>query len=199
MVPGASPVGTLFAALAKLQLGTLRSNNQFKWYVEKITQPYQEPFGTRILQGVRWTLPKSAFELLGGKITGSLAATFVPVQRQSVGVVGAPNGRCGLGTCCGALRCCRLPQQIILRSRTNDSGDTSELVHHHDRPGRSPRSPCFANGPRTRRLNQETRRCKENCRRECATPGTHLSEERSARPSHSDGRKLRPECFLAAQ
>lgn len=37
------------------------------------------------MQGVMWTLPKKLFEVLGGRLTGSVAVTFVPARRQAEG------------------------------------------------------------------------------------------------------------------
>jgi hypothetical protein len=48
----------------------------FDWYVEKVTVPAAARHG--VMQGVVWAIPKEMFELLGGRLTGSLALSFIP-------------------------------------------------------------------------------------------------------------------------
>jgi len=48
----------------------------FDWYVEKVTVPAAAHHG--VMQGVVWAIPKEMFELLGGRLTGSLALSFIP-------------------------------------------------------------------------------------------------------------------------
>jgi hypothetical protein len=48
----------------------------FDWYVEKVTIPAAHSHG--VMQGVVWVIPKEMFELLGGRLTGSLAVSFIP-------------------------------------------------------------------------------------------------------------------------
>jgi len=75
---GAAP---LLSALGKLQVGTVpQGANGFEWYVEKVTTAGVE--GRGILQGVMWSLPKKMFEELGGRLTGSLAVSFIPCPEQ---------------------------------------------------------------------------------------------------------------------
>jgi hypothetical protein len=76
---GAAPV---LSALSKLQIGTVPQGAQgFDWYVAKVSTAGQESRG--VLQGIMWTLPKQMFEALGGRLTGSLAVSFVPCQDKS--------------------------------------------------------------------------------------------------------------------
>ena len=71
---GAAPV---LSAVAKLQIGSVPQGVKgFDWYVEKITIPAAHSHG--VMQGVVWAIPKEMFELLGGRLTGSLAVSFIP-------------------------------------------------------------------------------------------------------------------------
>ncbi len=53
----------------------------FDWYVEKVTVPTGHSHG--VMQGVVWAIPNEMFELLGGRLTGSLAVSFVPTATTS--------------------------------------------------------------------------------------------------------------------
>lgn len=71
---GAAPI---LSAIARLQLGSVPQGVKgFDWYVEKVTVPPAKSHG--VLQGIVWAIPKEMFELLGGRLTGSLAVSFVP-------------------------------------------------------------------------------------------------------------------------
>jgi hypothetical protein len=74
---GAAPI---LSAMSKLKIGSVpQSVKGFDWYVEKVT------FGSHergIMQGICWTLPRVMFDLLGGRLAGSVALSFVPMQRQ---------------------------------------------------------------------------------------------------------------------
>jgi hypothetical protein len=71
---GAAPV---LSAMAKLQIGSVPQGVKgFDWYVEKVTVPAAQSHG--VMQGVVWAIPKEMFELLGGRLTGSLAVSFIP-------------------------------------------------------------------------------------------------------------------------
>lgn len=48
----------------------------FDWYVEKVTFGAAAEHG--VMQGVVWAIPKEMFEQLGGRLTGSLAVSFIP-------------------------------------------------------------------------------------------------------------------------
>jgi hypothetical protein len=81
VVPGVGAVAAgaapILSAMSKLQVGTVpQSVKGFDWYVEKVTVPAAESHG--VMQGVVWAIPKEMFELLGGRLTGSLALSFVP-------------------------------------------------------------------------------------------------------------------------
>jgi hypothetical protein len=81
VVPGVGTVaaGTapILSAIARLQVGSVPQGVKgFDWYVEKVTVPAAHSHG--VMQGVVWAIPKEMFELLGGRLTGSLAVSFVP-------------------------------------------------------------------------------------------------------------------------
>ncbi len=73
---GAAPI---LSAASKLQLGSVPQGVKgFNWYVEKVTAPPSADHG--VMQGVVWAIPREMFELLGGRLTGSLALTFIPTR-----------------------------------------------------------------------------------------------------------------------
>jgi hypothetical protein len=81
VIPGvgvaAASVAPVLTAVSKLQLGAVPQDVKgFGWYVEKVTVPAAHSHG--VMQGVMWAIPKEMFEMLGGRLTGSLAVTFFP-------------------------------------------------------------------------------------------------------------------------
>lgn len=75
---GAAP---LLSALGKLQVGSVpQGADGFNWFVERVTTAGTKDRG--VLQGVMWSLSKTMFESLGGRITGSLAVSFIPSKHQ---------------------------------------------------------------------------------------------------------------------
>jgi hypothetical protein len=71
---GAAPV---LSAISKLQVGNVPQGVKgFNWFVEKVTVPASRRHG--VMQGVVWAIPRDMFELLGGRLTGSLALSFLP-------------------------------------------------------------------------------------------------------------------------
>lgn len=71
---GAAPI---LSVMSKLQVGSVPQGVKgFDWYVEKVTVPAAAKHG--VMQGVVWAIPKEMFELLGGRLTGSLALSFIP-------------------------------------------------------------------------------------------------------------------------
>ena len=81
VVPGVGTVAAgaapIVSAIAKLQVGSVPQGVKgFDWYVEKVTVPAAHSHG--VMQGVVWAIPNEMFELLGGRLTGSLAVSFVP-------------------------------------------------------------------------------------------------------------------------
>ncbi len=80
-VPGAAAVAPILGALSKLQIGNVPSGTGgYDWYVEKVTTGAAGNRG--VMQGIMWTLPRNMFEDLGGRLTGSLAVSFIPSQQQ---------------------------------------------------------------------------------------------------------------------
>lgn len=81
VVPGVGTVAAgaapILSAVAKLQVGSVPQEVKgFDWYVEKVTFGAAKDHG--VMQGVVWAIPKEMFEHLGGRLTGSLAVSFVP-------------------------------------------------------------------------------------------------------------------------
>lgn len=81
VVPGVGTVAAgaapILSAISKLQVGSVPQGVKgFDWYVEKVTVPASHSHG--VMQGVVWAIPKEMFELLGGRLTGSLAVSFIP-------------------------------------------------------------------------------------------------------------------------
>lgn len=71
---GAAPI---LSAVSKLQIGSVPQDVKgFDCYVEKVT--FGAAAGHGVMQGVVWAIPKEMFEYLGGRLTGSLAVSFVP-------------------------------------------------------------------------------------------------------------------------
>jgi hypothetical protein len=76
---GAAPI---LSALAKLQIGSVPQGAKgYDWSAGKVTTGPSKSHGVR--QGVVWTLPKVMFEELGGRLTGSLALSFIESRQQS--------------------------------------------------------------------------------------------------------------------
>lgn len=84
-IPGISTASPYFSALSQIRLNEVPPVGDFEWYVGKVTTKY----GKDTLQGVMWTLPRKMFTHLGGRITGSLAVTFIPFQVQQSGKIWA--------------------------------------------------------------------------------------------------------------
>jgi hypothetical protein len=80
---GAAPI---LSTLAKLKIGSVPQGVKgFDWSVGKVTFGSKERHG--VMQGVMWTLPKAMFELLGGRLTGSVAVSFIPSRSQTASTV----------------------------------------------------------------------------------------------------------------
>jgi hypothetical protein len=78
---GAAPI---LSALSKIQVGSVPQGVKgFDWYVEKVTFGPSKSHG--VMQGVVWALPRQMFELLGGRLTGSLALSFIPSRPHESG------------------------------------------------------------------------------------------------------------------
>jgi hypothetical protein len=84
--PAFTGAATALSAISKVQVNTVPQTDDFNWSVGKVT------FGTPahgVKQGVIWRLSKNLFAELGGRITGSLAVSFIPSQVQAGQTVNA--------------------------------------------------------------------------------------------------------------
>lgn len=77
----AAATSSILTALSKLQIGSVPpSAAGYNWYVEKVTTGAASKHG--VMQGVMWSIPRTMFESLGGRLTGSLAVSFIPNKLQ---------------------------------------------------------------------------------------------------------------------
>ncbi len=81
VVPGVGTVAAgmapVLSAVSKLEVGNVPQGVKgFEWYVERITVAATAGHG--VMHGVVWAIPKDMFELLGGRLSGSLALSLVP-------------------------------------------------------------------------------------------------------------------------
>jgi hypothetical protein len=86
-VPVRGAVTTL-NALAQLKLSSIPQEGQFEWSVGKVTFGHDNPEHPErggVMQGVVWTLPAKMFTALGGRLTGSLAVSYIPCGLQAKG------------------------------------------------------------------------------------------------------------------
>jgi hypothetical protein len=79
---------TLLSTIAKLEINNVPRAERFDWNVRKVT--LRE--GPEILQGIRWMPPKKLFDELGGRLTGSIAVSFLPacVQKGDASTIDDP-------------------------------------------------------------------------------------------------------------
>lgn len=85
LVPGGAGASTVLSTVAKLQVGSVPQTS-VNWSVEKTTHVGLDNFRW---QGVEWRLPQNTFEILGGRVSGSVAVTFMEALRRDE-VEGAP-------------------------------------------------------------------------------------------------------------
>jgi hypothetical protein len=77
----AAAASPILSAVSKLQIGNVPPTAKgYNWYVDKVTTGSSSQQGVR--QGVMWSIPRTMFESLGGRLTGSLAVTFIPCKKQ---------------------------------------------------------------------------------------------------------------------
>lgn len=79
LVPGGVAASKWLTAVAKLKISSVPQGRKFNWSVGKVA------FGSEVhgpMQGVMWQLPRTLFELIGGRLTGSLAISFIPAPVQ---------------------------------------------------------------------------------------------------------------------
>jgi hypothetical protein len=70
----------MLGGLAQMKLDSVPQVKGFEWSAAKVTFGNKEHGG--VMQGVAWTLPKSMFAELGGRLTGGLAVSFLPDLQQ---------------------------------------------------------------------------------------------------------------------
>ena len=79
LLPGAGVASKWLGAMANLRLSSLPQDEELNWSVGKVT------FGSQrgLMQGVMWTIPRSVFLRLGGRLSGSLAVSFLSARFQA--------------------------------------------------------------------------------------------------------------------
>ena len=89
LVPGVgmavSKSARMLDAIAKMKINSVPPQTKgFEWYVAKVTRVLNDEPGKSqvVVQGVVWELPKNMFIELGGRLTGSLAVSFIPAPQQ---------------------------------------------------------------------------------------------------------------------
>ena len=78
LVPGGATASKWLETLSKLQVTSIPPAGDLSWSAGKVT--FGSPRG--VMQGVMWTLPRTVFHRLGGRLTGSLALSFIPARRH---------------------------------------------------------------------------------------------------------------------
>jgi hypothetical protein len=76
--------GDILDALGKLSLNSVPAGDTFKWSVAKMTERLDDS----PTQSILWQIPREIFMSLGGRITGSVAVSFMPDSKQRPGQVG---------------------------------------------------------------------------------------------------------------
>jgi hypothetical protein len=74
---------TLLHSLAKLPITALPPVEGLSWTVHKVTNRV----GNEVMDGVQWKLPKKLFEVLGSRVSGSVAVYFHPSWQQQASKV----------------------------------------------------------------------------------------------------------------
>jgi len=77
----------VLGAMAQLKLSSVPPIKGFEWSAGKVAFGNKDHGG--VAQGVMWTLPASMFKELGGRLTGSLAVSFIPDHQQKSGEISA--------------------------------------------------------------------------------------------------------------
>lgn len=77
-IPGVSIGANLLSMLTKVPITSLPPVDGLSWSIKRVTG-YIE---SEIMDGVRWTLPKKLFYILGYRVTGSIAVYFHPTQHR---------------------------------------------------------------------------------------------------------------------
>lgn len=97
LIPGGGTASKWLSTIAGLQMSSLPQTGDLKWSVSKVT------FGSKrgLMQGVMWTIPRTVFQRLGGRLTGSVAVSFISAHRQT-GTAEPHEGQNGAHTYCPA-------------------------------------------------------------------------------------------------
>lgn len=77
-----STAASLLSMLAKIPITSLPPVDGLTWSVKKVPG-YAEYMQAGIMDGVRWTLPKKLFLILGQRVTGSVAVYFHPTHPRT--------------------------------------------------------------------------------------------------------------------
>ena len=77
-IPGVSTSASLINTLAKVPITSLPPVEGLPWTLTRVTGY----LASEIRDGVRWTLPKKLFYVLGSRLTGSIAVYFHPAQSR---------------------------------------------------------------------------------------------------------------------
>jgi hypothetical protein len=90
-IAGGAAAGSakMLGALAQLKLSSVPPMKGFEWSAAKVAFGNKKHGG--VAQGVMWTLPPTMFKELGGRLTGSLAVSFVPDRAQAPATVVGDN------------------------------------------------------------------------------------------------------------
>ncbi len=81
--PASAMSSTLLHSLAKLPITALPPVEGLSWTVHRVTNR----MGNEVMDGVQWKLPKKMFEVLGSRLSGSVAVYFHPSWQQQAGKV----------------------------------------------------------------------------------------------------------------
>jgi len=92
LVPGGSQASKVLETISKLQVSSVPQTKDFPWSVEKVTAGGNN---RPVTQGVMWNLPASLLRAQGGRVTGSVAVSLLPVSQQSaLPAVAASSPQC---------------------------------------------------------------------------------------------------------
>lgn len=85
--PEFDAAGSMLSAIAKTQINSVPPTAGYTWSVNKETYLFAHTDDKKkgVWEGLRWTLPKQMFTELGGRLTGSVAVSFIQVGTQQKG------------------------------------------------------------------------------------------------------------------
>jgi hypothetical protein len=130
--PQTQAVATVVGVLAKLRLTALPPVEGYAWSVRRVSRLV----GDEIREGVQWTLPKSMFTKLGGRVTGSLLVYLQPVARQRGTTVAtqAPAMQMGAILVRGVVRGLQDPKTYIPNDDCDDQESAYLQLHIRPKP-----------------------------------------------------------------